>query len=426
MTTPDDQLVPSRWRMLRPLHHRDYRLVIGAVALSIFATGMWTIVMVFQVLALNDSPAALSSVAASLSGGLFAFAIVGGISADRFSHRKIITLIQLVNTIAIAVVAALALTNAIQVWHLAVASAALGAGSAFFYPAYSAYLPQLLPADELLAANGLEGALRPTLQQGLGPALGGAIVGAFLPGVGAVVVAVLFGLAFVLTLFLGTTHDIEADTGEPVKRSVLADLREGVGFVARTPWLLWTLLFASLLTLVIAGPIEVLLPFITRDAFDNGEQAFGLLLATYGIGGAVGSLAMSSWRLPRRYLTVMVMSWSAGMLPLALIGHTTSFWIIAAALFVVGFATGAGMVIWGTLLQRRVPPTMIGRVASLDFFVSIAFMPLSIVLVGLLAEVVPISALFVTAGVVPLLLGVTAVLAGRMPRDELAHPLDTR
>ena len=57
-------------RALAPLRTRDYRLLFAAVAIEVFGTGMWTIVMVFQVLALKDSPLALSAVATGLSLGL--------------------------------------------------------------------------------------------------------------------------------------------------------------------------------------------------------------------------------------------------------------------------------------------------------------------------------------------------------------------
>lgn len=94
-----------------------------------------------------------------------------------------------------------------------------------------------------------------------------------------------------------------------------------------------------------------------------------------------------------------------------------------AALFVVGAATGAGVVIWGTLLQRLVPLDMIGRVASLDFFVSIAFMPVSIAIAGPLSLIVPIPVIFVLAGVLPPVVALLALWAGRMRRSEEAHPL---
>lgn len=428
MTSLESTTVDARrLRAFAPLRRRDYRLLIAAVALSLFASGMWTVVMVFQVLALADSPTALSAVAACFSGGLIAFALVGGVAADRLSKRAILVTVQGASLVAVAAVAVLGTAGALALWHMAIASAVLGAGVAFFFPAYSAYLPSVLPAEELLAANGLEGALRPTLQQALGPAVAGMVVGAFVPATGAVVVAVGLAASMVLLLFVRPlpASMSGSSTSAPTGHSnVFADLREGFAFTVRTPWLLWTLLFACLMVLVVMGPIEVLLPFLVRDNFANGERAFGLLLTAFGAGGAIGSLAVSAGRLPRRYLTAMVLCWGLGSVPFAVLGYTSSFWVMATALFVVGLTDGAGMVIWGTLLQRRVPGELLGRVSSLDFFVSLALMPVSVALAGPLATVVPVPVIFVVVGTVPLVLALVALTVGRMPADEIAHPLD--
>ncbi|MCK8671683.1 MFS transporter [Rhodococcus sp. HM1] len=414
-----------RLRAFAPLRRRDYRLLIAAVALSLFGSGMWTVVMVFQVLALADSPTALSAVAACFSGGLIAFALVGGVAADRLSKRAILVTVQGASLVAVAVVAALGTTGVLDLWHMAVASVVLGAGGAFFFPAYSAYLPSVLPAEELLAANGLEGALRPTLQQALGPAVAGMVVGAFVPPTGAFVVCASFAASMVLLLFVRPLPVSPPESSTPEAHSnVFADLREGFAFTVRTPWLLWTLLFACLMVLVVMGPIEVLLPFLVRDNFADGERAFGLLLTAFGVGGAIGSLAVSAGRMPRRYLTVMVLCWGLGSVPFAVLGYTSSFWVMATALFVVGLTDGAGMVIWGTLLQRRVPGELLGRVSSLDFFVSLALMPVSVALAGPLATVVPVPVIFVVVGTVPLVLALVALTVGRMPADEIDHPLD--
>ena len=411
-------------RSLQPLATRDYRLLFAAVGIEVFGTGVWTIVMVFQVLAIDDSPLALSAVATGMSLGLFVFSIFGGVVADRYSKRTIIITVQGCTAAVMTVIAVLSLTGTIQLWQVAVASFAMGAGSAFFFPAYSAYLPHILPAEQLLAANGLEGALRPSLGQGLGPAVGGLVVGAFFPGVGAVIVAASYTIAFVITLFLSRLPEMSGPSAPEGATSAWGDLREGVKYVLNTRWLLWTLVFGASLALIIQGPIEVLLPFLTRERFADPEATFGFLLASYGIGGAIGSLVVSSLRLPRRYLTFMLACWGGGTLPLIAIGVSNSFVVMLLALFVVGATTGAGVVIWGTLLQRLVPMEMIGRVASLDFFVSIAFMPVSIAIAGPLSLLVPIPVIFVIAGVVPPLLAVIAIAAGRMPKTELSRPLD--
>ena len=97
---------------------------------------------------------------------------------------------------------------------------------------------------------------------------------------------------------------------------------------------------------------------------------------------------------------------------------------MCAALFVVGATYSAAMVIWGTLLQRRVPEGLRGRVSSLDFFVSLALMPVSMAIAGPAGAVFGIAAVFVVAGIVPGFLAVAAIVIPRLDRDELTHPLD--
>src|SRR6478672_10825539 len=190
------------WRVLAPFRFREYRLLIAAVSLSIFAEGMWAVVMALQVIELDNDPASLSLVATCLGAGLVAFVLVGGLAADRISQRAIIIAVETVNVIAVSAVAALGLIGALQIWHMAVAAGALGIAAAFFFPAYSAILPRILPAEQLLAANGVEGVVRPVFQRAVGPAVAGVLVGATFPSVGAVVVAVLFAIG--LTLLVAT------------------------------------------------------------------------------------------------------------------------------------------------------------------------------------------------------------------------------
>ena len=422
-------------KALRPFAHREYRVLIAALAISIFGSGMWAVAMVYQVIHLGGGPLELSLVAAAGSVGLVAFVLAGGIAADRIPQRRLIIAVEGANLAVIATVSGLAMTGLLQLWHVAAGSFVLGVGAAFFFPAYSAILPRILPAQDLLAANGMEGSMRPVLQQAAGPAVAGMVVAALSPSHAVTAVAVCHLLAFIVLNFLGQ-HALAApvngagSTGggpEDVdgrRQSFVQDLREGVVYTLRTPWLLWTLLWACISVLFLIGPIEVLLPFVVRDQLGGDARMFGFLLAVMGVGAALGSLLTASFRLPRRYLTVMMVSWGAGSLPLAAVGIMDSFWAIAAALFVFGATGSVGMVIWGTLLQRRVPPHLLGRVSSLDFFVSLALMPVSMALAGPAAEVLPIWLIFLVAGGVCPVMAVIAMAVARMPDDELAHPLD--
>ena len=412
-------------RALRPFAHRDYRILLIAMAISVFAHGMWAVAMVYQVKHLGGGPAQLSVVATATSLGLLGFVLVGGITADRVSCRKIIILVEAVSLFVMATVATLALTGAMELWHLAVAGFIQGAGAAFFFPAYSALLPRILPADDLLAANGMEGMFRPVLQQAAGPAIAGVLVASFNPSMAVVGIAACHVVAFLVLNMLGHHKAYDAHLEPNQKRpSALADLREAVGYTVGTPWLLWTLLFAVISVLSFIGPIEVLLPFVVEDQLGGDAKTFGFMLAAYGIGSAIGSMVTSSFPLPRRYLTFMIMFWGFGTLPLALIGLTSTPLALAIIMVIPGITGGLGQVIWGTLLQRRVPHHMLGRISSLDFFVSLALMPVSMALAGPLAEVIPLWMIFVVAGVASPVIGIIAWFAGRMYRDEIEHPLD--
>ena len=100
--------------------------------------------------------------------------------------------------------------------------------------------------------------------------------------------------------------------------------------------------------------------------------------------------------------------------------------------FLIGIAFDGPMVLWGTLLQRRVPPALLGRVSSLDFFVSAALMPVSMVSASLdegygppVAEAIGFTATFVLAGLLPIPCAIAFYVAARLWRDEIAHPLAT-
>lgn len=395
---------------------------------------MWAVAMVYQVIHLGGGPLELSLVATAASVGLVAFVLAGGIAADRVPQRLLIIAVEGANLAVIATISLLSMLGVLQLWHLAVGAFILGVGAAFFFPAYSAILPRILPAEDLLAANGMEGTMRPILQQAAGPAVAGLVVAALSPGHAVTGVAACHLIAFVILNFLGRhaldvppngAYDVGTSVARPAKSSFFHDLREGVAYTLRTPWLLWTLIWACLSVLFLIGPIEVLIPFVVRDQLGGDSRMFGFLLAVMGVGGAAASLATASFRLPRRYLTVMLVSWGAGSLPLAAVGIMDNFWVLAAALFIFGATGGVGMVIWGTLLQRRVPPHLLGRVSSLDFFVSLALMPVSMALSGPAAAVVPIWLIFLGAGLVCPIMAVVALLAARMTTDEIENPLDS-
>lgn len=416
----------SMLRLVKPFTHRDYALLAGALIISTFAAGMWAVAMVYQVRRLAGGPLELSMVATANAVGLLALVLLGGIFADRYSCRKIVISVQLLSLLIMSTTAILALTGALTLWHLMITSFLAGAGSAFFFPAYSALLPRMLPPKELLAANGLEGTIRPVVHTALGPMAAGFLVAAISPAHAIAAIACCHLIAIFVLRRITPRKDYDTPGhDEAATPSVIRQLREGVGYTMRTSWLRWTLLFSVISVFTFIGPFEVLLPFIVSDHLGGDAKLFGYALACFGAGSAIGSLLIASAKFPRRYLSLMTACWCLGTLPLALVGYVDAAWMLFGILLLFGITDSAGMVIWGTLLQRRVPKYLLGRISSLDFFVSLALMPLSMAVAGPLSAIMSLQTIFVVAGLASPLFGLIAWWAGHFARDEIAHPLDT-
>lgn len=433
--TPDDpaplavRRVP---RALTPFRHPAYRRLGGSLVLTSFGSGVWVVALVWEVIRIGGSASHLSAVTTAGAIGVLLPALLGGVVADRVPQKLILMVTTSVELVGMALVATLSFLDLTQLWHLTAVAFVAGMAMAFYYPAYSAWLPALVPEEDLLAVNGFEGMVRPTIGQALGPAVAGIVVGAASSSAALSVAAgsYLLGLgALALVPLTAVRRDLPV-AGEETRggalravATALTDIREGFVYMVRTPWLLATLLFASIMILVMMGPLEVLVPFLIKDELGGGPHDHAVVMACFGIGGAVGSMVTGSLPLPRRYLTFMNLMWGVGCLPFLVIGFATAVWQVAAAAFVLGALFSAPMVIWGTLLQRRVPPELLGRVASLDFFVSISLMPVSMAIAGPVAEAIGLEATFAIAAIVPGVAAVVAIVGARLPQDEVAHPL---
>jgi MFS family permease len=413
-------------KMLSPFRSQGYRRLALALTLNMFASGVWLVAVVWEVIRLDGGPAQLSVVTTAGAIGVLIPALFAGVIADRVPQKPILVVVALVELAGMALIAVLSLADLTQLWHLAAVSFAAGAGLAFYWPAYTAWIPALVPETDLQAVNGFEGTIRPTVQQAVGPAVAGLVVGAASPAA-AFVVASVASVAGLLALFavpktpVRRTFD-EAHDAHPV-RAALADMKEGFAYMVRTPWLLSSLIFGSLMILVVMGPIEVLIPFLLKDRLGQGPESHAIVLAGFGIGGAVASLVMGAVPMPRRYLTLMNLAWGVACLPMIWMGFATHVWELVVAAAICGALFQAPMVVWGTLLQRRVPPALVGRVSSLDFFVSLSLMPVSMALAGPVSEAIGLRTTFFIGGVVPLVVAVVAIVWARLPQDEIAHPL---
>ena len=367
--------------LIQPLHTRDFRLLAFAAIVSLLGDGFYFVALAWQVYEISNVPTALSIVGAAWTIPMVALLLVSGAMSDRFDRRRLMIGADLLRAAAIALMALLSLTGLLELWHVAALVIFVGAGHAFFNPASTAILPDIVPEQHLPAANALGGIYRPLVFRLLGPALAGFVVAFGGPGFAFGFDALTFLVSAVAILAI-RTRPLPRAAGDHGPRRMLADVRAGMGYVRGQPWIWATLISAMLSLLIFLGPMEVLVPFLVKNRLGLGPESLGAIFAAGGVGSILMAIAIGSLGQPRRRVTVMYAAWSSGVALMAIYGLMTSLWQALLASFLAAGLFELGSVIWNTMLQQRVPRELLGRVSSLDWLVSTGLVPISFALTG--------------------------------------------
>ena len=132
-------------RALRPFRNRAYRRLAVALVFSSFASGVWIVALVWEVIRIGGGPAQMSIVSTCAAVGVLLPALLGGVVADRVPQKSILLCVAGVELVGMTVIVSLSIAGATALWHLALVSFVSGMGMAFYYPAYSAWLWSAIP-----------------------------------------------------------------------------------------------------------------------------------------------------------------------------------------------------------------------------------------------------------------------------------------
>jgi hypothetical protein len=383
--------------LLRPLRERDFALLWTGLSVSMIGDGIYFVAIAWQVYELSNDPKALSIVGFAWMAPQVALLLVGGVLADRYPRRRLLLIADAIRFAALAALAALALSDALALWHVVVLVAVYGCGEALFSPAFNSIVPELVPEQQLVQANALDQVVRTLAFRLIGPAVGGLIVGVAGAGPAFALDACTFLVS--AAALLAMRHRGTTRLGGRGVRRVLGELREGLEFTRSQTWLWATLAAAALALLCFWGPMEVLLPYLVKNELGGGASAYGLVVAGGGLGAITASVVLGQRGLPRHVVLAMYLFWAFGSGLMALIGVVTASWQAALVYFVMSGGLAGGLIIWVTLLQRHVPPELLGRVTSLDWFVSVSLVPLSFLLVAPVSAAIGAEATLVAGGV---------------------------
>ena len=410
----------SRVGLLVPLRSRNFRLLWSAMTVSLIGDGIFLIAMVWQAYALWNAPAALAVLGIGMTVPTIACLLLGGAISDRLDRRHILLYSDLARALVVGVLAALSIAGVLSFPLLVVLVALYGVGTAFFTPAFDAIVPDIVPQADLARANALDQFVRPLALRMVGPALGGWLVAWLGAGPAFAIDAASFAASAGIVLAVRTTRPVEKTDA-----SNLTAIVDGFRFVRRNVWLWGTLASAAIAYLAFLGPTEVLLPYLVKNELHGSAGDLGLVFAAGGVGAVGAAVLMAQRGHPKRDVTTMYACWTVATLAVAGYGLARSTTQLMLACLVFNALEAAGTIIWATIKQLHVPASLLGRVSSLDWLISIGFLPISFALTAPAADLIGVRNTLVVAAFVGSAATLGALFIPGMRAIEDTEPLDT-
>ncbi len=398
--------------MSAPLQVPAFRWLFAGQAVSAVGDQVFPVAVAALVVQGGGTAGELGLVLATRFGALVLFALLGGVWADRLPRVAVLRGADLLRLVALVALSVATGTGHPSVPVLAALVFLVGAGEAFFRPAFGALLPTVLPADALAGGNAVSSASQHVALV-VGPGLAGLLLLVTGPATVFALDAVTFGVS------LATLLAVREPAHRPAtRRRVLQEVAEGVQAVRERPWVGAVLAMATVQLLLVVAPCTVLLPIVV-DESGAPASTYGLVLAVGACGGLLGALACARWhpRHPGRAGLLLLMLYA--LPPLALLADASAP-VLAGAWFLASLGLSPFIIWWETALQAAVPRRLLARVVSLDRLCSLALLPAGLALTGPVTAAVGRAPVLLTAAGAVL---VTSLLPLLVPGvADLRHP----
>ena len=295
--------------------------------------------------------------------GVFQFApmlllvFIGGSIADMVDRRTLLIITQAGNFLLACVLAALTLTDSIEVWHIYGTTLVTAAVNTFEGPARMAMLPHLVPRSHLMNAITLNQAARHAAML-IGPAIGGLLIG--LVGAGWTYATV----CFIFVPSIGALFLVKAmppGTSGGRRRMDVKSMLQGFRFVFSTHVIL-AMMLLDIVAMLFTNH-RGLVP-VFKDILEVGTFGYGVLFSAPAVGFLLGSGALLIAGDFKRKGLVVVGSYAAYLASMAVFALSRNYLLSLLALTLVGATDGIGAIMRSTILQMAVPDDIRGRATA--------------------------------------------------------------
>lgn len=362
------------------LAYSKYRYYFYASLASVGATQITQMGQGWLIYELSGSALMLGLLGFCIAAPNLLITLFGGVLADRLNKKFLLAFTAMGNGVVISWLAVLVILGMAETWHVLATAALMSLVNGLDWPVRVAIYPQLVPRRGYLSAIALNSFVWQVTRM-VAPAIGGFLLKHVGTGWMFAVAALGFAAMTVTMLAIRVVH-VENET----QQSPLADLREGVVFAISEPLFRYLLLLTFVSMLFCNSHVQIMPIFV--ELLDGSETAYGLLLASGGLGAIVGAALIGGRTRQDQIGSVLAFS--------ALIAATLTFLFalatylgyfavalvlqFASAVFVSIFTIGSM-----TVLQLRVPNRLRGRVMGIHAM-GYSMIPLGGLIIGYLVE----------------------------------------
>ncbi len=373
----------------------NYWKLWSASAASNLADGVFWTAFPLLAIRMTDSPVLIAGVTVVGRLPWLVFVLVAGALADRLDRRRTMVAVQVLRTVVALVIGITIATGTDTLAMLYVAAFVLGMGETLFDTAAQSVLPGLVDRDDLSKANGRLYAVELTMNQFVGPPLGGLLAGLAIALAFAGSALAFLVAAIALVLLTGSFRPERVDR----TTSVVADIRDGLRYLVHHRLLRTLALMVGVMNLASSAVFAIFVLYaVTPGPMGLDEVGFGVLLTSMAIGGLVASLVVERVEQRLGRATILTVSVVITAATLAVPGLTPNVVLVGASFAVAGLGSVMWNVVTVSLRQRIVPDALLGRVNASYRLLAWGSQPIGALLGGLIGQALGVQAVFLVAG----------------------------
>ena len=369
--------------IFRSLKYRNYRLFFSGQSISLIGTWMQRIAMPWLVYHITGSAFLLGLVSFAGQIPTFLLAPFAGVVTDKFSRYRVLLITQIVSLIQALILAILALSGVIEIWHIVLLSIALGCINAFDVPSRQSFVIEMVEKKEDLG-NAI--ALNSMMFNGA-RLIGPSVAGMMLATAGEGICFLSNAISYVFVIISLLMMKVQKKEKKLIAANLFKDMKEGLSYTFGFPPIKHLLILLGVVSLM-GSSYQVLMPVFAKEILHGGSGTFGFLMGAAGFGALLGAIFLAS----RETLIKLgrLIPAAAGLFGMGLVtlSFSANFPVSLLLMIIIGLGLMLHTASSNTILQTITDDDKRGRVMS---FYTIAIMgtaPFGSLIAGSLAKII--------------------------------------